>query len=315
MNNIYIASVFFLFANNSIAQDSHVHDPVVTQAPAPTASTTQQDRSAATATEPLDQSPSSMPMDHSTMAMPTDQLPTEARDPHAYSAGFTQAEGPYTLPPAQRLVLADEHSISSLLGNGVEYTPDSKTGNYELQAWYGTSFNKLVIKTDGAFTENDEYENETELLWGRAFAPFWDSQLGVRVDSRSEGKNQQWLAAGVQGLAPYWFELDATAYLGSAGQTEFVFDSEYEMLITQRLILQPRAEFTVRGKSDPINLLGSGFANAALSLRLRYEISRQFAPFIGVETEKSFGNTADLIRTTGEKANESRYFAGVRFWF
>tara|TARA_R110001592_G_scaffold310571_1_gene585202 strand:- start:1451 stop:2392 length:942 start_codon:yes stop_codon:yes gene_type:complete len=313
MNYFYLLSIVLLFANDSFAQDNHVHNPVITPETAPAANATAHEHSITVVAEL--ENTAAMPMDHSAIAMDSDEPPEGTRDPHAYSAGFTQAAGPYTLPPAQRLVLADEHSISSLLGNGVEYTPDSKTGNYELQAWRGTSFNKLVIKTDGAFTENDEYENETELLWGRAFAPFWDSQLGVRVDSRSEGENRQWFAAGVQGLAPYWFELDATAYLGSAGQTEFVFDSEYEMLITQRLILQPRAEFTVRGKDDPQNLLGSGLANAALSLRLRYEISRQFAPFIGVETEKNFGSTADLLNGNGESVKDTRYFAGVRFWF
>lgn len=251
----------------------------------------------------------------STIVIAANEAPTDVRDPHAYSAGFTQAEGPYTLPRTQRLVLADEHSISSLLGNRIEYDPKSESGDYELQAWRGTSFNKIVIKTAGSLSEDDQYQNETELLWGHAFAPFWDSQLGVRIDSRSEGKNQQWLAAGVQGLAPYWFELNATAYLGNAGQSEIIFDSEYELLLTQRLILQPRAEFTVRGKEDPANLLGRGLATAAVGLRLRYEFTRQFAPYVGVETAKRFGDTADLVRSAGESENDTRYFAGVRFWF
>lgn len=250
MKRFYLASALLILANNSNAQDSHDHNPAATTNSAPIASPALHEHPSSVVQEPPVEKTESMPMDHSTMVMAAKEAPADARGPHAYSGGFTQEEGPYTLPRTQRLVLADEHSISSLLGNRVEYDPDSRSGDYELQAWRGTSFNKFVIKTAGTLSENDQYENETELLWGRAFAPFWDSQLGVRVDSRSEGQNQQWLAAGVQGLAPYWFELNATAYFGSAGQTELVFDSEYELLLTQRLILQPRAEFTVRGKND-----------------------------------------------------------------
>ena len=87
------------------------------------------------------------------------------------------------------------------------------------------------------------------------------------------------------------------------------------MLLTQRLILQPRFELTLRGKDDSANLLGSGLANASFGLRLRYEFSRQFAPFLGVEAEKRFGDTAQLVRGAGEKTSGTRYFAGIRFWF
>tara|TARA_R110002167_G_scaffold30424_1_gene100427 strand:- start:25321 stop:26253 length:933 start_codon:yes stop_codon:yes gene_type:complete len=310
MSRTYLASLFFILANNSIAQNDNVRNSVATPVTVPP-----HEHLPSVVAEPALGNTSSKPLDQTDLATETDEAPENARAPDAYSAGFTKKEGPYTLPITQRLVLADGKSISSLLGNRVEYTPQSRTGNYELQAWHGTSFNRLVIKTEGAFSENAQYENETEILWGHAFSSFWDSNFGLRFDSRSSGKNQQWFAAGVQGIAPYWFELAATAYLGHAGQSEFVFDSDYELLLTQRLILQPRAEFKVRGKDDPANLLGSGLANAAISLRLRYEFSRQFAPFVGVETEKSFGSTADFVRRTGDSVKDTRYFAGIRFWF
>lgn len=239
----------------------------------------------------------------------------DLRDPHAYSAGYTQTEGPYALSNGEPLKLADEHAFMSVLGDRIEYQPNGNVGAYELQAWRGTSFNRLVIKTEGSFAPDDDYENTTELLWGHAIAPFWDSQIGLRIDTLSEGTGRQWLAAGIQGLAPYWFELDATAYVGTEGQTEFVFNSEYELLLTQRLILQPRAELTIRGKDDPINLLGKGLSSASLSLRVRYEFSRQFAPFLGVESHNSFGNTAKFTGAANESDEETRYFAGVRFWF
>lgn len=315
MSRFLILSLIMLTANLAQAQDTHVHDHGATPPAAPPAEAAVHNHENPAAAEPTLTASAPSVMDHGAMPMGSETPPVDARDPHAYSAGFTQTEGPYTLPNAQHSMHGFQEPILSILGDRLEYDPDSNTGNYELQAWRGTSFNRFIIKSEGRLAQHNEYANQTDLLWGRALAPFWDSQLGLRIDSASEGKNRQWLAAGVQGLAPYWFELDATAYIGTQGQSEIAFDSEYELLLSQRLILQPRFELTVRGKDDSVNLLGSGLANASFSLRLRYEFSRQFAPYLGVETEKSFGNTADLVRAAGEKANETHYFAGVRFWF
>ena len=155
----------------------------------------------------------------------------------------------------------------------------------------------------------------TELLWGHAIAPFWDSQLGVRYDSGGSAPVRKWLALGVQGLAPYWFELDAAAYLGEDGRTALRLGGEYEILLTQRLILQPRVEVNVYGKDDAARDIGSGLSGAAAGLRLRYEIKRQFAPYFGVERSSKFGKTADLVRATGTPTGETRWVAGVRYWF
>lgn len=250
-----------------------------------------------------------------TMPVTPDIAPPNARDPDAYSAGFTQTQSPYTLIDAQPMSHAEQAPIVTILGDHLEYDSKSNTGIYGLQAWYGSQFNRLVIKSEGSFSNNNEYENQTELLWSHALTAFWDSQIGVRADTQREGSNRNWLAIGIQGLAPYWFELDATAYLSSGGQTELKFDSEYDLRLTQRLILQPRADFTLRGKTDTTDALGSGLANASLSIRLRYEFSRQFAPFIGVETEKHFGTTAQLMSDLDEPIKNTRYFAGIRFWF
>lgn len=129
------------------------------------------------------------------------------------------------------------------------------------------------------------------------------------------GKDRQWLAAGVQGLAPYWFELDATAYLGSGGRTALRLEGSYDWLLTQKLILQPRTEWNFYGKSDPVNAIGSGLANASAGLRLRYEITRQIAPYIGVEWQHSFGRTGDFVRASGGSATQTRWLAGLSFWF
>jgi copper resistance protein B len=119
----------------------------------------------------------------------------------------------------------------------------------------------------------------------------------------------------VQGLAPYWFEVDATAYVGTEGRTALRLSAEYELLMTQRLILQPRIEANFYGKNDPAVGVGSGLANGALGVRLRYEINRQFAPYIGVERYQTFGNTADMVRASGGRSGETRFVAGIRMWF
>lgn len=238
----------------------------------------------------------------------------DARDPHAYSAGYTQTDASYSLPNAEPSHMEITHYVSSILGERLEYDTDERRGDYAIRAWHGTSFNRAVLKTEGSFTQGDTYENSTQLLWGRAIAPFWDSLLGVRVDTRSEGKNRSWIAAGLQGLAPYWFDLDATAFVGTQGETEFVLNAEYDLLLTQRLILQPHAEITVRGDDDAVNRLGKGLSSASLGLRLRYEFSRQFAPYIGVESDKNYGNTASFLRAVNMRNRETRYFLGVRFW-
>ena len=123
------------------------------------------------------------------------------------------------------------------------------------------------------------------------------------------------MAFGVQGLAPYWFELDVTAYVGDDGRTSLSAEAEYELLLTQKLILQPRAELNLYGKNDAENGLGSGLSDLAVGLRLRYEFSRQFAPYIGVEWTDTYGDTADYRRAAGQDTSGTQFVAGLRFWF
>ena len=205
--------------------------------------------------------------------------PADARDPHAYSGGHTLTEGPY------------------------------------IQAWYGTTYDRFVIQAEGDVADGTLEESSTELLWGHALNAYFDTQLGVRLDQYDEGKNRQWLAIGMQGLAPYWFELDVTAYVGDDGRTALSAEAEYELLLTQRLILQPRAELNLYGKDDAQNGLGSGLSDLAVGLRLRYEFSRQFAPYIGVEWTDTYGDTADYRRAAGQDTSGTQFVAGLRFWF
>ena len=241
--------------------------------------------------------------------------PADARDPHAYSDGYTLTEGPYAQPGPRQLKLADEHAFWSVLGDRLEYQEDSDSTVYDIQAWYGTTYNRFVIKAEGDIADGTLEESSTELLWGHALNAYFDTQLGVRLDQYDEGKNRQWLAIGMQGLAPYWFELDVTAYVGDDGRTALSAEAEYELLLTQRLILQPRAELNLYGKDDLDNRLGSGLSDLALGLRLRYEFSRQFSPYIGVEWTDTYGDTADYRRAAGEDTSGTQFVAGLRFWF
>lgn len=232
--------------------------------------------------------------------------PADARDPHAYSGGY--ARGP--------LQLGDEHRFGSLLVDRLESARTS--GNsftaYDLQGRYGRTYDHAVLKAEGEVDGGKLHDARTELLWGHAVAAYWDTQLGVRYDSGLKPE-RKWLAFGVQGLAPYWFEVNATAYVGEQGRTALRLGGEYELLLTQKLILQPRLEANFYGKSDAQRERGSGLSDATLGLRLRYEIRRELAPYLGIERSNKYGGSADFARAEGLRASESRIVAGLRFWF
>ncbi|CAH0440999.1 copper resistance protein B [Ralstonia pseudosolanacearum] len=256
-------------------------------------------------------------MDHGSMNMQGGSAPADARDPDAYSNGYRLGTGPYALGDTRHLMMADEHKFASVLVERLEWAHGNGTNAtaYDAQAWFGTSYDKLVIKAEGDIHKGRVEETRTELLWGHAIAPFWDTQLGLRNDAGTGRPGRNWAAFGVQGLAPYWFHLEATAYVGDSGRTALRLSSEYELLLTQRLILQPRLEASFYGKRDPALEIGSGLSSGTLGLRLRYEFSRQFAPYVGIERNQAFGGTANLIEAAGGRRGETRVVAGVRFWF
>jgi len=255
-------------------------------------------------------------MDHGGMQMQGGSAPPNARDPHAYSGGFTLQSGPFALDAKQRLRLADEESFGSVLFDNLEAVRSGGNNSvaYDVLARFGRDYDKLVLKAEGEVTSGKVQDARTEALWSHAVATYWDSQLGLRQDS-GIGPDRTWLAFGVQGLAPYWFEVDAAAYVGNGGRTALRLAAEYELLITQRLIVQPRIEANLYGKSETARDIGKGFSDLTTGVRIRYESSRQFAPYVGVEWANRLGETADLARAAGEPTRSTRYVAGVRFWF
>lgn len=231
------------------------------------------------------------------------------RDPHAYSDGYNFQ----TVPKPHE---ADDMRVTYLLMDRLElsHTNDNTAAAYDVQAWYGRSVNRAILKAEGEIDNGVVESSQTELLWSHAVANFWNSQLGARYDN-SENCTLSWLAFGIQGLAPYWFELDATGYFGEQGRTAVNFAAEYELLFTQKLILQPRVEIALHGKDDVSQGVGKGLSTLVAGMRLRYEIRREFAPYVGIEWVGNFMDTADYLRANGQNAHQGKIVAGLRVWF
>ena len=256
-------------------------------------------------------------MDHGDMQMQGGSAPPNARDPDAYSHGYVRNAGKFALPPSDALIMSDMHKFGAVQFDRLEYVKarGDEWLAYEGEAWYGTTYDRAVIKAEGEVAGGKLQDSETEFLWRHAVATFWDTELGVRFDYAQGAPNREWLAFGIKGLAPYWFEVDATAYVGPTGRTAFVFEGEYDILLTQTLYLQPSVEVSFYGKNDAEVEQGSGLSDARIGLRLKKEITRQFVPYIGVEWAGKFGKTADYAREAGESKRETRFVAGLSFRF
>jgi copper resistance protein B len=185
---------------------------------------------------------------------------------------------------------------------------------WEADAWIGKDLNKLWLKTEGERAGSETEGAEIQALYSRAVAPYWDLQIGWRHDLRPRPE-RDWLAVGFKGLAPYWFEVDATLFAGGNGQVAARLQGEYELMLTQRWVLSPELELNVHGKDDEETGVGSGLSDLELGLRLRYEIRREFAPYIGINWEKKFGNTADFAEEGGEATDDLQFVVGIRAWF
>ena len=192
-------------------------------------------------------------------------------------------------------------------------TDQGATAVWEAEGWYGGDYNKLWIRTEGEQGGGATPDARIEGLWDRIITRWWNLQLGARQDF-GDGPGRTWGAAGIQGIAPYWFEFEATAYAGDAGRTAARVKAEYEILINQRLILQPEVETNLYGKADPARRIGSGLTAVDVGIRLRYELSREWAPYVGLAWQRRFGATADFIRAAGDAASDIQLLAGIRIW-
>jgi copper resistance protein B len=228
----------------------------------------------------------------------------------AMCAAAQPAAAPVGLPahqmledPLNRAVLFDELEAH-----------DTHDLRWDVSMWAGRTFDRLAIRSEGERTGGATERAELQLLWTHAVARWWDVVAGARADF-DPGPSRNWAAFGVQGLAPFRFELEATLFVGNGGRTAARFEGEYELPITNRLILQPQLELDWHGQADPERGLGAGLSSVEAGVRLRYEVRREIAPYVGLVRERRFGSTADYARDSGLDTDNSSLVFGIRLRF
>jgi copper resistance protein B len=216
----------------------------------------------------------------------------------------------------------DHMRFRSLLVNQLEYQMNEgdDTLGWDAVGWYGGDYNRLWLKTEGEWRTSGERGGDAEVqaLYGRLIAPFWDFQAGLRYDQFSGAgfdRSRGFAVIGLQGLAPYRFEVEPALFISQDGDVSARLTATYDILLTQRLILQPRLDFDAAVQSAEKFGVGEGVNSLGLGLRLRYEITREFAPYIGVQWLNRFGETADISRRGGGRADDIAVVFGVRLWF
>lgn len=228
----------------------------------------------------------------------------------------TDAERAGAFPPVMPHPMHDNDVHSQVLFDRFEawHARGGAGGRWDGTAWIGTDLNRVWIRSEGERGDGRVEEADVEILYGHSVATWWDLVAGVRHDIRP-GAAQDFLAMGTMGLAPGKFEIKATGYLGSGGQTALRLEAQRDLLLTNRLILQPLVEVNAFGRDDPRRGIGSGLSTIEAGLRLRYEIDRRFAPYLGIVREHAFGGTADARHNEGQNADTTRLVAGIHFWF
>ncbi|MDE2051610.1 MAG: copper resistance protein B [Gammaproteobacteria bacterium] len=191
-------------------------------------------------------------------------------------------------------------------------TPDAY--RWEGEAWYGNDFNRLWMKSEGSVDTSNGTAGEAEVqgLYSRAVSAFFNLQGGVRYDFDPSARG--WAALGFEGLAPLNWEIDAFAFVSGGGHLGARFEGYYDIYLTQRLVLQPQFELNAYSRPDRAARAGTGLTDADFGLRLRYELRRELAPYIGVTYETRYGATADMAHAAGIATNEVRFVAGIRAW-
>ena len=216
----------------------------------------------------------------------------------------------------------DHMRFGYLLVSQLEYQVGDSANSFGWDAvsWYGGDYNRLWLKTEGEWRTSGERGGDAEVqaLYGRLIAPFWDFQAGLRYDQFSGAgfdRSRGFAVIGLQGLTPYRFEVEPALFISQDGDVSARLTATYDILLTQRLILQPRVDFDVAVQSVEDFDVGEGVNSLGLGLRLRYEIRREFAPYVGVQWLRQFGETADIARRGGGRTDDLAVVFGVRLWF
>ncbi|MCC4254418.1 MAG: copper resistance protein B [Pseudomonadota bacterium] len=208
-------------------------------------------------------------------------------------------------------------TFSQLMVDRAEYRAHKGGDRYhwEGEGWIGGDINRLAIKSEGeGAVDGALHRAELQALYSRAIDPWWNLIAGVRHDIRPQPQ-RSYAAIGIEGLAPYWFEVEAQAFLSDRGDAHLRIEGSYDQRITQRLILQPAAELNVAAQDVPELGIGAGLSDVELGLRLRYELAREFAPYVGINWERRVGDSARFARAAGEGASTTSLVMGLRFWF
>lgn len=251
----------------------------------------------------------SAPDDHATHEIATTPLPSSIPP-------LTDADRKAAFPDVDGHPAHDRSVNYFVLFDQLEWQTGrgSDAFSWDTKGWVGQDRNRLWFRTEGDRSGGRTEQAQTNLLYGRAIARWWDVTAGIRVDTLPDTPRTA-LALGVQGLAPYWFEVEASAYVEPSGRTHVRFETEYDLLITNRLVLQPLVEFEIYGRADRERLIGTGLSTGEFGLRLRYEFRREFAPYVGVVWSRKFFGTADQARGAGEDVAGTRLAVGLRTWF
>lgn len=248
-------------------------------------------------------------------ALPAGDAPAPAAPEPSYADRIWGREA---MAPT-RAALRSEHgggSFSQIMIDIAELQiRDGREGyRWEGESWFGGDIDRLVVKTEGEGSFGDAVDDaEAQALYSRAIGPYFNLQAGVRQDFAPAGRT--YAAFGVEGLAPYWFEVEAHGFLSTKGDLLGRLAASYDQRITQRLILQPRAEFNLAAQDVPESGIGAGLSDAEFDLRLRYEFVREFAPYVGLSYSAKTGRSADFARAVGEDPTTFNLVLGVRAWF
>lgn len=255
---------------------------------------------------------------HNMSAVPL-PLTDGSRDPHAYANGYTSGIGPFALAGGHAAHMSAHTYAGAILIDQLETTEinNERHTSFEIDAWYGRDFHRLLLRSEGKHSEDGSIKAHTDLMLSRAVSSYWDALAGLRIDSGTGQGNgtRSWLGAGIRGLAPYWVELEISAYAGESKQTALIAEAEYDLRFSQQLVMQSSLEVSFHGQDDFFYHESKGLSDALLGLRLRYEFTPKFAPYIGIESSRYFGSAIDFRRQQTLPTRDTRYVLGLSFWF